>query len=103
MQASSPSSRLHGNIVDSSETIAGERLELSADDVLTNMRNFVGQHNLAFSVISIMELEHGIWRAKSAGQALRRRKFVDDLLLAVPIYPVTTQIAQRAARIDAEL
>ena len=50
----------------------------------------------------MIELEHGIWRAKDAAQAERRRRFFDDLFAAVPSYPLTFEIARRAARVDGE-
>lgn len=49
-----------------------------------------------------MELEHGIWRAREPTQASRRKQFLEDLIGSVPIYPVTTELARRAGRIDAE-
>jgi len=52
--------------------------------------------------VSVIELEHGIWRAKNAEQAARRQKFFDDLFAVVPVYPLTFDIARRAARIDGE-
>jgi predicted nucleic acid-binding protein len=48
-----------------------------------------------------MELEHGIWRATNAGQGTRRRQFLEDLINNIPAYPVTTEVARRAGRIDA--
>ena len=50
----------------------------------------------------MIELEHGVWRAKDAAQAERRQKFCDDLFAAVPAYPLTFEIARRAARISGE-
>jgi predicted nucleic acid-binding protein len=49
----------------------------------------------------VIELEHGIWRAKDAALAERRRKF-PDLFVAVPCYPLTFDIARRAAQVDGE-
>jgi predicted nucleic acid-binding protein len=37
-----------------------------------------------------------------AAQAAKRRRFFDDLFAAIPVHPVTFNIARRAARIDAE-
>jgi len=48
-----------------------------------------------------MELEHGVWRAADAARASRRRQFLEDLIANVPVYPVTTELARRAGRIDA--
>ena len=50
----------------------------------------------------MVELEHGIWRAKDAAQAANRQKFFDDLFTVVPTYPLTLSIARRAARMDGE-
>jgi len=49
-----------------------------------------------------MELEHGIWRAKDETRARRRRQFREDLIVSVPVYPVTVELARKAGRIDAE-
>jgi len=54
------------------------------------------------SVVSVMELEHGIWRAKEPAQAKRRRQFLEDLIDNIPVYPVTTELVRKAGRIDAE-
>jgi predicted nucleic acid-binding protein len=49
-----------------------------------------------------MELEHGIWRASDEVRARRRRQFLEDLIVNVPIYPITTELARNAGRIDAQ-
>ena len=49
-----------------------------------------------------MELEHGIWRAKDPARASRRRQFLEDPISNVPVYPITTELARKAGRIDAE-
>jgi predicted nucleic acid-binding protein len=53
-------------------------------------------------VISVIELEHGIWRAKDAAQASARQKFMNDLFQAVPVHPLTFEIGRLAARIGGE-
>ncbi len=91
-----------GVILDSSAIIAGERRGQTADDVLVGLRALVGSQPIALSTVSVIELEHGIWRAKDAAQAQCRQKFFEDLFAAVPTYPLTFEIARRAARIDGE-
>jgi tRNA(fMet)-specific endonuclease VapC len=91
-----------GVILDSSAVIPGERKGQSAAQLLASLRQVLGPEKLALSTISVMELEHGIWRAQDAAQAARRQTFFDDFFAAVPTYPVTFEIARRAARIDAE-
>jgi predicted nucleic acid-binding protein len=40
--------------------------------------------------------------AKDVGRANRRRQFLEDLIRSIPIYPITTELARKAGRIDAE-
>jgi len=68
-----------GLILDSSAIIARERKGQSAADVLSGIRAVTGPELAALSVISVIELEHRIWRAKSAAQASARQKFMNDL------------------------
>jgi hypothetical protein len=75
-----------GLILDSSAIIAGERKGQSAADVLSGIRTVTGPELAALSVISVIELEHGIWRAKTAAQAFTRQKFMNHLFQAVPVY-----------------
>ncbi len=91
-----------GLILDSSVVIAGERKGQSAVDILTNIRAVVGPESIALSTVTVIELEHGIWRAKDETQANRRRRFLDALFAAVAICPLTFEIARLAARIDGE-
>ena len=91
-----------GLILDSSVAIAAERRRLAVEDMLAAIREQTGPEDVALSVVSVMELEHGIWRAREPAQAARRRKFLEDLINNIPIYPVTTELARSAGRIDAE-
>ena len=91
-----------GLILDSSVAIAGERRAMAVEDMLAAIREQLGPADIALSVVSVMELEHGIWRAEDAARASRRRQFLEDLIGNVPVYPVTTELARRAGRIDAE-
>jgi tRNA(fMet)-specific endonuclease VapC len=87
-----------GVILDSSAVIAGERKGRTAAD----LRTILGKEALALSTVSVVELEHGVWRAKEPAQMARRRRFFDDLFAAIPSYPLTFDIARQVGRIDAE-
>jgi len=91
-----------GLILDSGAIIAGERKGQSAADVLSGILAMIGAEPEALSVISAIELEQGIWRARTVAQASARQKFMDDLFQAVPVYPLTFDIARLAARIGGE-
>ena len=65
-------------ILDSSVAIAAERRHLPVEDMLSAIRELTGPEEIALSVVSVMELEHGIWRAKEPAQATRRKQFLED-------------------------
>lgn len=92
-----------GLILDSSLLIAGERRGQRVWDVLERVRALQGESESALSAVTVLELTHGIYRAKSQSDAERRRAFVEELCQAVPVQPVTLEIAQLAGRIEGEL
>ena len=92
-----------GLILDSSVAIAAERRKQPVEDLLAGIRAAAGPTEIALSVVSVMELEHGIWRAHDETRAERRRQFLEDLINTVPIYPVTVDLARKAGRLDAEM
>jgi len=69
---------------------------------LAAIREVAGAEAIALSVVSVMELEHGIWRAREPARTIRRRQFLEDLISNIPVYPITTELARKAGRIDAE-
>ena len=91
-----------GLILDSSVVITAERSGLPVEGMLEAIGKLSGATEIAMSVVSVMELEHGIWRASEPARAVRRRQFLEDLIGNVPIYPITTELARKAGRIDAE-
>ncbi len=91
-----------GLILDTSVAVDGERTGLPVPEWLDHVRTLLGPEEIALSVITAVELEHGIWRAQQEAQMHQRRLFVEDLLAAVPVYPLTTEIARRAGKIDAQ-
>jgi predicted nucleic acid-binding protein len=57
---------------------------------------------MMISAVSVIELEHGYWRARTAEQSQRRRLYLDEVFGAIAAQPFTKEIAQLAAKIDAE-
>lgn len=66
------------------------------------MKTSQGETQNALSAITVVELTHGIYRAKSEADRQRRRAFVEELCQAIPVHPVTLEIAQLAGRIEGE-
>jgi predicted nucleic acid-binding protein len=56
----------------------------------------------ALSVVSIVELTHGIYRAKTDADRVRRKAFTDELSRDMIVHPLTLGIGQLAGRIEGE-
>lgn len=91
-----------GVILDSSVLIAGERRSESVRQILNRVRAAYGEVDCALSVVAIVELTHGIYRAKSDADRERRRAFTEELRRDVVVHPVTLEIAELAGRIEGE-
>ena len=91
-----------GLILDSSLLIASERRGQRVWDILERARASQGETESALSAVTVVELTHGIYRAKSETDSKRRRAFVEELCQAIPVQPVTLEIAQLAGRIEGE-
>src|SRR6266849_7427916 len=85
-----------GLILDSSLLIEGERRGQRVWDILERAKASQGETENALSAITVVELTHGIYRAKSEADRQRRGVFVEELSQAIPVHPVTLEIAQLA-------
>lgn len=91
-----------GLILDASVLIPGERWGKSARQTLTELAQEVGDAEIGISVVTLAELAHGVARANSPERMSIRKRFLDELATAVPIYPVTATMALRAGDIDGQ-
>jgi len=91
-----------GLILDSSVLIAGERRRETVKQVIERIHASCGDVECALSVISIIELTHGIYRAKSEADRARRISFSEELSRDMIVHPVSLAIAQLAGRIEGE-
>lgn len=91
-----------GVILDSSILIAGERHGETVAEILRRVRASQGDIESALSVVTIVELTHGIYRAKNDTQRERRRAFCDELRRDMVVHPVTMEIAELAGRIEGQ-
>lgn len=91
-----------GLVLDSSILIAGERRGETVKQVIQRIRALHGDIESALSAISIIELTHGIYRAKTDADRLRRKAFADELARDMIVHPVSLAIAQLAGRIEGE-
>jgi len=91
-----------GLILDSSVLIAAERQGKNARQILTAIRENIGEIELGISVVTLIELAHGAARADTPQRRLKRQEFIEELISAMPVYPVTVAIALRAGQLDGE-
>jgi predicted nucleic acid-binding protein len=91
-----------GVILDSSVVIEAERDRLDVAGLLKRLAGMLGERKAALSVVSVAELAHGICRADTPERRTRRRAFLDDLKVTVPVYPVTEATAELVGEIGAE-
>lgn len=92
-----------GLILDSSVVIAAERLGQTAYQMLETIGIEASDPEVAVSVVTVLELAHGITRADTPQRRVRRQRFLDDLLAGMPVHPVTVPIALRAGHIDGQM
>lgn len=86
--------------MDSSVLVSAERQGNNARQMLAGLSARLGNTEIAISVITLLELAHGAERADTPQRKVKRQQFIDELLLALPIYSITTAIALRAGQID---
>ncbi len=91
-----------GLILDSSVVITGERRGHTVRQILEQLKAAGGDVEMGLSVVTVVELVHGIQRAQDEQRRTRRQAFVDELVRDVPVHPVTIEIARLAGRIEGE-
>lgn len=91
-----------GLILDTSILIASERRGGSIEHILYSARSVLGETHIALSVVSAVELTHGIYRARTDADRERRRVFAHNAFYDLIVHPVTLEIAQLAGRIEGE-
>src|SRR5882762_6291780 len=91
-----------GLILDTSILIASERRGSSIEDILRQIRATYGEVDIALSAVSVVELTHGIYRARTDADRERRRIFAEGAFHDLIVYPVTVEIAQLTGKIEGE-
>ena len=92
-----------GLLIDSTLLIHAEQSGHTAVQLVADVAHRFGDVELALSVMSAGELFHGCWRANTPSRRARREEFVEALLAAIPIVPLTLPIMRVYGEIDAQL
>jgi len=91
-----------GLILDSSVIIAAERRGETVERLIERIIEKTGDQEAALSSVGLTEIIHGVYRAQTPAQRLRRESFLNELLTDLTIYPYTKQAAILAGQIDGE-
>ena len=91
-----------GLILDSSVLVASERQGKNARQTFSALAEEIGDTEIGISVITLIELAHGAARADSLERKAKRERFIQEVVTAVPVHPVTIPIAIRAGFLDGE-
>ena len=89
-------------MLDSTAAVAAERQGKNARQPREAVALETGDKGIAVSVVTVLELAHGITRAGTTERRERRQRLLDELVTGVPIQPVTVPIALRAGEIDGQ-
>jgi len=91
-----------GLILDSSVLVTAERQGKNPRQVIEDIARRIGETEVAISVVTLIEIAHGVARADTPDRKQKREKFLQELLAALPTHSVTASIALRAGQIDGE-
>jgi predicted nucleic acid-binding protein len=91
-----------GLILNTSVLVASEQRGEPAGDILRQARAKHGEFDVALSAVSVVELTHGIYRARTDAVRERRRIFAESLFHDLIVHPVSVAIAQLARRTEGE-
>ncbi len=89
-----------GVLLDSTVLIAAERAGKNPRKVIEEITAAVGDTEATLSVVTVVELAHGIERANTVERRTAREGFLNELLREISPEPVTVAIAFRAGRLD---
>jgi tRNA(fMet)-specific endonuclease VapC len=89
-----------GLVLDSSSVISAERNQQTISEFIEAILQRHGALDLSLSPVTVAELVHGVYRAKTPEAGRRRREFIEELLSLVPVHPVTSRTAWIVGQIE---
>lgn len=92
-----------GLLIDSTACFHAERQRQTPAELVAELMERWGDVELGISVMSAAELFHGCWRAETPSRRASREEFVEEILAAIPVVPITLCIARVFGEIDARL
>jgi len=92
-----------GILLDSTAAIAAERAGQNPRQLIEGLITRLSDAETTLSVITVVELAHGIERADNAERRENRERFLQELLEQISVEPITVPVAIRAGTIDGAL
>lgn len=91
-----------GVVLDSSVVITAERKNLAVSQLIETIQGAFGEIELSLSPVTVAELVHGIYRARTKDVGERRRQYIDELVSLTPLHPVTIETAYLVGQIEGQ-
>lgn len=89
-----------GLVLDSSIVITAERKKLAIPQFIDTILRACGEVEISLSPVTVAELVHGIYRARTPEAGQRRREYIEELVDLVPVHPVTNRTAWLTGQIE---
>jgi predicted nucleic acid-binding protein len=91
-----------GVVLDSSIVITAERKSLPVPQLVEAIQEAYGEIELSLSPVTVAELVHGIYRARTPEVSQRRREYIDELVKLLPLHPITLQTGYLVGQIEGQ-
>jgi predicted nucleic acid-binding protein len=91
-----------GLILDTCILIDSERRGEALEHTLRRIRAIHGEIDIALSAVSVVELTHGIYRARTNADRERRRLFAEGIFHDIVVHSFSLEIGLLAGRIEGE-
>jgi|SRR5580698_7827812 tRNA(fMet)-specific endonuclease VapC len=95
-------SPLLGLVLDSSAVIGAERNRQTVAAFIEAILLRHGPVDLGLSPVSVAELVHGVYRAKTPEASQRRREYIEEIVNLVPVHPATNRTAWLVGQIEGQ-
>jgi predicted nucleic acid-binding protein len=93
---------LLGLVLDASAVIGAERNRQPIPEFIEAILQAHGPLDLSLSPVTVAELVHGIYRARTAEAGQRRRDYLEALVSLVPVHPATNRTAWLVGQIEGQ-
>jgi predicted nucleic acid-binding protein len=91
-----------GLVLDSSAVISAERKHQTVQQFIEAILLTHGPLDLSLSPVTVAELVHGIYRAKTPDAGRRRREYIQELVSLIPVHPATNRTGWLVGEIEGQ-